>query len=62
MKDTALEGFLFLLFALFFLGFGFAISNDAKRIKEYKIKLQKCAETQGRYDFCVQKISYEVKK
>ena len=23
---------------------------------------QKCAETQGRYDFCVQKISYEVKK
>ena len=23
---------------------------------------QKCAETQGRYDFCVQKISYEVNK
>ena len=23
---------------------------------------QKCAETQGKYDFCVQKISYEVKK
>lgn len=22
---------------------------------------QKCAETLGRYDFCVQKISYEVK-
>ena len=23
---------------------------------------QKCAETQGKYDFCVQKISYEVKQ
>ena len=24
--------------------------------------VHKCAETQGKYDFCVQKISYEVKK
>ena len=23
---------------------------------------QKCAETQGRYDFCVQKINWEVRK
>lgn len=23
---------------------------------------QKCAETQGRYDFCVQKVNWEVKK
>ena len=23
---------------------------------------QKCAETQGKYDFCVQRISYEVKQ
>ena len=28
----------------------------------YKPLEKKCAETQGRYDFCVQKISYEVKK
>lgn len=24
--------------------------------------LKKCAETQGRYDFCVKKINWEVKK
>lgn len=26
------------------------------------VKLDLCAETQGKYDFCVQKISYELKK
>lgn len=28
----------------------------------YKPLEKKCAETQGKYDFCEQKISYEVKK
>ena len=29
---------------------------------EESILAQKCAETQGKYDFCVQKVNWEVKE
>lgn len=29
---------------------------------EHSVLKQKCAETQGKYDFCVQKVNWEVKK
>lgn len=44
---------LYLLFALFTFGAACGEINALAR---------KCAETQGKYDFCVQKISYEVKQ
>ena len=51
-----------ILFLVFYIGFivGFIVLDLIDKANNPLAR--KCAETQGKYDFCVQIISYEVKQ
>ena len=56
MEDCGLIGIIMIILLILF------CAGIANKIGERDALAQKCAETQGRYDFCVQKVNWEVKE
>jgi hypothetical protein len=56
MEDCELIGIIMVILLILF------CAGIANEIGERDALAQKCAETQGRYDFCVQKVNWEVKE